>query len=394
MKIERLKLTNFRNYSQLEIELGPKINIFIGNNGEGKTNILESIYILSLSKSHRSGLEENLIKYDESISKIDGLIRRDDLLNKQSIILTRQKKQLFFNNKEIRRNSDYVSKFCIISFTPDDLEVVKGSPNVRRSLINIDISQVNNQYIKYLNEYNQIIKMRNEYLKRLNIDGNKDIRYLDILNQKMIDNAVYIYKYRFSFFDKINSYVERIFNKITGLSNLKIIYNSTLGVNCFDEEKIRKNYINKTKKNFNAELLQGQTLIGPHRDDFSFILEDKDMKLFASQGQQRMAVISLKIAEIYLFKEELKENPVLLLDDIFSEIDSSKRNKIIKYLNNDIQSILILENLKLSEYKKFSKLFEEDVYKFIDLGTCVSRRNSYGGTSPNNIDVQIKYLIS
>ena len=383
MKIERLKLTNFRNYSQLEIELGPKINIFIGNNGEGKTNILASIYILSLSKSNRSGLEENLIKYDENISKVEGLIRRDDLLNKQSVILTREKKQLFLNNKEIRRSVDYVSKFCIISFTPDDLEVIKGSPNVRRSLINIDISQINNQYIKYLNEYNQIVKMRNEYLKKLNIDGNKDIRYLDILNQKMIDNAVYIYKYRFAFFDKINNYIEKIFNKVTGLSNLKIVYNSTIGVNNFNEEKIRKNYINKIKKNFNAELLQGQTLIGPHRDDFSFILEDKDMKLFASQGQQRMAVISLKIAEIYLFKEELKENPVLLLDDIFSEIDSSKRNKIIKYLNNDIQSIITTTDLNDINIK-----YQKEAYVFNVKNNNVTKKgrlNNGRGKSRNKL---------
>ena len=359
MKIKRLKLTNFRNYSRLEIELNPYINIFIGNNGEGKTNILESIYLLSLSKSNRNGLEENLIKYDEEIAKVEGLIKRDELLNKQEIVVTKQKKQLFFNNKEIRKNADYISNFCVISFTPDDLDIIKGSPNIRRNIINIDISQLDKNYIKYLNEYNQIIKMRNEYLKKMNLDGNKDSRYLDVLNDKMIEKAIYIYKCRFLFFEKINDYIVNIFKKIANLSNLKLIYSSSININSFDEEEIKKNYLKKLKKNLNLELMQGMTLIGPHRDDFSFILNEKDMKYFASQGQQRLAVISLRIAEIYLFKKELGEYPVLLLDDIFSEIDVYKRNKIIKFLKKDIQSIITTTDLN-----DINEEFQQNAYIF------------------------------
>ena len=340
MKLKRLKLTNFRNYLSLEIEFKKNINIFIGENGQGKTNILESIYMLALTKSNRSGIEENIIKFQEDIAKIEGMIKSEDLLKKQEVILTRNKKQLFINNKEIRKSRDYISNFCVITFTPQDLEIVKGSPQIRRNMLNIDISILKNDYISYLNEFNLVIKMRNEYLKRMNLNGNTDPRYLEVINKSMIDKAIKIYKYRYQFFEKINNLLPKIYKKITNLDNLYLSFESSLHLDTFDEKILREKYAFKLKKNLNIELMQGMTLIGPHRDDFSFNLNGLDMKTYASQGQQRMAIIALKIAEIYLFKEEKGEYPVLLLDDIFSEIDIKKRNRIIKYLQEDIQSII------------------------------------------------------
>jgi len=355
MQIEHLKLTNFRNYSSHEFKFNKNINIIIGSNGEGKTNILESIYVLSLTKTNRYGLEDNLIKFNEEIAKVEGIIRRDDLIQKQEIKITKKKKQIFINNKEMRRIRDYISNFCVISFTPDDLEIVKGSPNVRRNMINIDISQLHNNYISYLNEFNQIIKIRNEYLKKMNLNGNSDIRYLDVVNNNMIEKALKIYEYRYSFFNKINQILPKVFKKLSNLDNLMIDYNASIDFKDFNVEKIRNTYESKLKKNFKIELMQGITLIGPHRDDFSFNLSGMDMKNFASQGQQRLAVIALKIAEIYLFKEEKKEYPVLLLDDIFSEIDSKKRNKIISFLLKDIQSIITTTDINDIDTKLVEK---------------------------------------
>ena len=340
MEIKRLKLTNFRNYLNIELELNPNINIFIGNNGEGKTNILESIYILSLTKSNRVGNETDLIKYGEEITKIEGIVYSNNIIKKKEIDISHRKKTLLINNKEIRRSKEYIQEFAVILFTPQDLEIIKGAPNIRRNMLNIDISQLHNKYITYLNEYNQIIKMRNEYLKKMNLNGNTDERYLDIINTEMINKAIMIYKHRFDFINKINYYLPKIFKKITGKENIKIVFDNNLGIDEFEEEKIKKLFILKLKKNLNIEMMQGMTLTGPHRDDFSFLLDEKNMKYFASQGQQRMAIISLKIAELYIFKEVLGEYPVLLLDDIFSEIDSKKRNKIVKFLKEDIQTII------------------------------------------------------
>lgn len=380
MRIEHLKLTNFRNYSSLDLDFNKNVNIFIGDNGKGKTNILESIYVLSLTKTNRYGLEDNLIKFDEEIAKIEGLIRSDDLLKKQEVHLTRKKKQIFINNKEIRRVKDYISNFCVISFTPEDLEIVKGSPNIRRNMINIDISQLQNSYITYLNEFNQIIKIRNEYLKKMNLDGNTDIRYLDVVNQGMIEKGIKIYEYRYNFFKKINELLPKIFKKLSNLENLKIKYDTSVDLDDFDYELIKKNYENKIKKNFKVELMQGVTLTGPHRDDFSFDLNGIDMKNFASQGQQRLAIIALKIAEIYLFKEEMGEYPVLLLDDIFSEIDTKKRNKIIGFLLKDIQSIITTTDINDIEEDLVKNA---NIYK-VNNNKVTERGNKNGRRKGNN----------
>ena len=340
MKIEHLKLTNFRNYDRLELDFNQNINLFIGNNGQGKTNILESIYVLSLSKSNRYGLDSDLIKFEESFAKIEGTVKNDTLIKRQEVLITKQKKQLSINGKEIRKTRDYISNFCVISFTPNDLEIIKGSPSVRRNLLNIDISQLYNNYINYLNEYNSIIKIRNEYLKKINLNGNSDYRYLDIINEKLIEKADKIYSYRFSFLEKINKFLPTVYKKITGLDNLYIKYDNSLGLSEYSKDEINNKLREKFKRNINQELMQGITLNGPHRDDFLFLLDGMDMKNYASQGQQRMAIIAFKISELYIFKDVLDSYPVLLLDDIFSEIDTKKRNKIIKFLKNDIQTII------------------------------------------------------
>ena len=345
MKIRDIKLLNFRNYDDLNLEFSDNINIIIGNNGEGKTNILESVYVLSLTKSNRYGYDNDLIKFNKEYLKVEGNVIDDDLLRKFSVSLSKNKKNVYINGKEIKKVSDYISNFCVISFSPLDLEIIKGAPSVRRNFLNIEISQLYNNYINYLNEYNYILKMRNDYLKKMNLNAMIDKRYLDIINDKLIEKAIKIYEFRFKFVEEVNSLIENIFYKITGLKSLKIYFDNSLGMGNFDESLIKKTMNDKFKKNYNQELMLGNTLNGPHRDDFKFMLNDMDMKLYASQGQQRLAIIAFKIAELFIFKRIKKSYPVLLLDDIFSEIDIKKKNKIIKYLNNDIQTIITTTDL-------------------------------------------------
>lgn len=340
MQITELKLTNFRNYESLNLKFSKNINIIIGNNGEGKTNILESIYVLSLTKSNRYGVENNLINKNKTFLKINGIVKCDDIIRNHLITMDFNSKKLFINDKEIRKSRDYISNFCVISFSPDDLDIIKGSPSIRRNLLNIDISQLYNNYINYLNEYNMILKMRNEYLKKININGNTDTRYLDILSDKLIDKATYIYNYRYLFVEMINENIEKIYHNISGLNNLKIVFSDSLNMEKYDKDLVTKRMKEKFKKNYYQELLQGNTFVGPHRDDFIFELNGENMKEFASEGQQRMAIIAFKISELLIFKKISGNYPVLLLDDIFSEIDIKKRNKIIKFLRKDIQTII------------------------------------------------------
>ena len=201
--------------------------------------------------------------------------------------------------------------------------------------------------------------MRNEYLKRLNINSFSDTKYLDIINEKMIAISIKIYYFRFFYINEINKIMPKIFYKLSGIKDLKIEYSNNLGINSYDEVKIKDILLNKYKKNLTKELMQGMTLTGLHRDDLLFLLNNQDASIYASQGQQRLIVIAYKIAELLVFKSEKGEYPVLLLDDCFSEIDIKKRNNIIKYLNNEMQVIITttdLEDISL-DLVKCAKIF-------------------------------------
>lgn len=355
MKIKNIELLNYRNYESLNLEFSDNINIIIGNNGEGKTNILESIYLLSLTKSNRYGVDQDLIKFGKESYKVSGNVEDDGLVKKYGIVYENNKKNVLINNKVIRRFVDYISQFCVISFEPNDLEIVKGSPGDRRNYLNIEISQLYNTYVLYLNDYNKLLKIRNNYLKNMNISGNMDPRLLDVINEKLIEKALVIYKYRFDYIKEINEKIGDVFKKITGLENLRVVYEHNLGVEDYDEEAIKNKLIDKFKRHFKQELMLGNTITGPHRDDFLFSLNDEDMKLFSSQGQQRMAIISFKLCELFLYQKVKKSYPVLLLDDVFSEIDIKKRNKIIRFLKKDIQVIITTTDVEDIDKKLLEK---------------------------------------
>lgn len=340
MRLKNLKMLNFRNYEDLEIEFSPNINIIIGENGVGKTNILEGIYILSLTKSSRYGDTTDLIKNNMNSATITGEVSYDNYLKKYQIYLDKFNKKVFINNQEIKKISEYISNFCVTTFMPNDIEVIKGSPSIRRNLLNIQIGVLYNIYLKYLNEYNTLLKMRNEYLKRLNVNGLADHNYLSIINQKMIDCSLKIYYYRFFYIEEINKIIGAIYKKLTGIIGLRVEYVNNLGINFYDLEKIKEILTLKYQKNLQKEIMQGMTLFGLHRDDINFVINDKDARVFASQGQQRLIVIAYKIAELLVFKKIKGEYPVLLLDDVFSEIDIKKRNNIIKFFKSDIQVII------------------------------------------------------
>ena len=346
MKLKELKIKNFRNYSEANLLLSPNINIFIGDNGVGKTNILEAIYVLSLTKSARFGTDNDLIKLGENYLSIEGLVDYDDYTKEYKIEIDKFSKRVFRNNIQIKKISEYLSEFCITSFLPNDIEIIKGSPSLRRNALNISIGVLYNQYLDYVNEYNRLLKIRNEYLKRLSINGYSDTKYLDVINSKMIDLSLKIYKFRFNYLDEVNNILPSIYKKLTGINDIHIVYECSLGIKEYDEEVIKETMLKKYKSNFYKEIQQGMTLVGLHRDDLLFLIKDNDAKIFASQGQQRLIVIAYKIAELLVFKKIKKEYPVLLLDDVFSEIDIKKRNNIVKYLKNDIQVIITTTDLE------------------------------------------------
>jgi DNA replication and repair protein RecF len=362
MKLKNLQLRNFRNYEKLELVFDDNINIFIGNNAQGKTNILESIYILAITKSHRVFIDDNLIKTGSDILKIKGTILDQDVDKIMQITISKKEKKVKINDNNIKRLSDYISNLNIIMFCPDDLEIIKGSPINRRNFLNIEIGQMFNKYLKILNEYNKILKNRNEYLKLMYINKLTDKIYFDILTEKLIDNSIEIYFYRKNFIDDINKKIEKIYKNITDNDNLHLIYNCFINDHLNDGGELKKTLMDRYNSIFKKELETGTTIIGPHKDDFTFYLGNEELKKFGSQGQQRAAVLSLKLSEIAIFYNKTKKYPILLLDDIFSELDEVKKNNLIKYINSDFQTIITSTDINDIDINiiKNSKIFYVD----------------------------------
>ena len=343
MTIRELKLKNFRNYDNLNINFGNNLNIIIGDNAQGKTNILEAIYFLSITKSNLTNNDRNCIKSGQLFTRIEGIIDSgNNGKNNLSIVVNANGKNISINKKEIKKHSDYIGNLKVVIFNPDNIRLIKDAPQNRRRFLNIEISQLSGKYIDLLNEYNIVLKQRNEYLKVVK-KGKINSVYFDILTDKLIDIAVSIYKYRVSFISNINKYISDIFKNIAGYENLLIEYNPSISFSNFDDIKncMRK----KLNESYQKELFNGTTLYGPHRDDFSFKLNESDLLIYGSQGQQKLAILALKLAEINVFYDECGEYPIVLLDDLFSELDIDKRNKVINYLNKDIQTIISTTDL-------------------------------------------------
>lgn len=358
MKISKISLINFRNYSKITISLGQNMNVFVGDNAQGKTNILEAITILALTKSHRVGVSPNIIMFNKSKCSISGNVRKNKVITKLNVEITEDTKKLSINNTNIRKVADYISNLNIIVFTPDDLEIVKGSPNVRRNLLNIQLCQLSREYLKVYNEYNKLLKTRNEYLKILFNNSLGDINYLDVITDKLIEKAIFIYQKRKEYIDLININIDKYYKEISGDNGVSVKYITNVIFDNYEYETIRKKLKHTFKKNYMKELNYGMTIYGPHRDDLYFEYKNNDLKYFGSQGQQKLAILSFKLSEIPIFKDITGDLPVLLLDDIFSELDIKKRNKLLKLISlDDVQSIITTTDLRNINKKYIDEAF-------------------------------------
>ena len=357
MILRKIKLVNFRNYKNFNIDFKKNINIIIGDNAQGKTNILESIYTLALTKSYRTTNDSNLIRLNQEKFMITGEIKDEKVFKKLSLELYKGNKVAKLNDNIVNKISDYIGNLYVILSSPDDLQMIKGSPADRRNFLNIEISQLSSNYIKKYNEFNKILKMRNDYLKLLFTNSLGDYNYLDILTSNLIDREVDIYIERKNFIDKINENLTNIYKNITNIKDLKIVYETNVEFEKFDVETIKNTLKDKYNRNQKREIAMGMTLYGPHRDDFTFTIEGNDIKIFGSQGQQKLAFIALKFSEIPIFEEKTATKPIILLDDIFSELDKTKKNKLIQYINDDYQ-VIITSN----DTKDISKKILNDAY--------------------------------
>ena len=338
MKLKKLVLKNFRNYANLAVEFSNTINIIYGDNGSGKSNLIEGIYLLALTKSFRTNNDLNLIKENEGKASVNGEIITDEKCIYQ-IDIDNDGKKVYIDNDKINKISDYVTKINIVLFNPLDTRFINDSPAFRRKVLNIEISQINKEYLNLLGDYNKILKNRNAYLKQLMINGNSSLEYLNILTNKLIEYGIKIANIRNEYINELNNFITDIYRNIFEFGELKINYKSI-----FKNKNIDK-LTDVYRRNYRKEVNYGKTLFGIHHDDFEIFLDGHNIREYGSVGQQKNSIISFKLSEVLIIKKLTSDYPILILDDLFSELDDKKINNIIKMLNKEVQTFITTTNI-------------------------------------------------
>jgi len=337
MIVKLLELSNFRNYKSLSLELNNHNNILYGDNAQGKTNILEAIYMCGTTKSHKGNKDKEIIKIGENEAHIRMIIEKESVARKIDMHLRRNKsKGVAIDGIPIKKSLELFGLINLVFFSPEDLSIIKDGPLQRRRFVDMQLSQTDKMYLHNLYNYNKIIVQRNNLLKQ--IKNNKALEEtLDIWDEQLIMYGKSIIVRRIEFVEELNEIVYEIHRKLSGsLEKLCIKYEPSISIDLF--EKKLKNVREK-------DICFGTTSIGPHRDDISFYINDIDIRKYGSQGQQRTSALSLKLAEIELVKRNIKDNPILLLDDVLSELDRKRQNYLLNSISN-IQTIVSCTGLE------------------------------------------------
>ncbi|MGV3465879.1 MAG: DNA replication/repair protein RecF [Heyndrickxia sp.] len=365
MYIEVLELRHYRNYEKLSIAFEDKVNVILGENAQGKTNVMESLYVLAMAKSHRTTNDKDLIRWDEEYAKISGRIKKTSGSFPLELIISKKGKKAKFNHIEQRKLSQYIGNMNVVMFAPEDLNLVKGSPQVRRRFIDMEIGQVSPVYLHDIGQYQKILHQRNHYLKQLQIKKQTDETMLDVLTEQFIHSAVKIVMKRFDFIKMLQGWASPIHTGISrGLESLKINYKPSIDVSEeLDSSTMLKIYEEKFASIRNREIERGVTLVGPHRDDMTFYVNDRDVQTFGSQGQQRTTALSLKLAEIELIHAEIGEYPILLLDDVLSELDDYRQSHLLNTIQGKVQTFVTttsIEGIDHQTLKEASTFFVKE----------------------------------
>ena len=353
MIVESLKLQNYRNYEYLNMNFDEKINIIYGDNAQGKTNILESMYVCATSKSHRGSKDREIIRFDNDESHIKVNVKKNDMNYRIDMHLKKNKpKGIAVNGIPIKRAVELFGILNIVFFSPEDLNIIKNGPSERRRFIDMELSQLDKIYLDCLINYNKVVNQRNSLLKEYAFSGREDIiSSLDIWYMQLVKYGNYVIKSREKFVKEINDLVKSIHTKLSGdREQLEIIYEPCVKEQDFESELVRVR---------DRDLKFKCTNIGPHKDDMCFLINGMDVRKYGSQGQQRTAALSLKLAEIELVKQIIHDTPVLFLDDVLSELDSRRQNFLLDSIGN-IQTMITCTGLDEFINNRFSinKIFK------------------------------------
>ena len=332
MIIKKIKINNFRCFSNEIFCFGPKFTIVLGNNAIGKSSIIEAIHQISVCKSFRTTEYRELIKENEDYFLVEGLVEENGRQHSLSFYADRTVKKAKINNFNFVKLSDYIGTFNVVCFSSLDFLLVKGNPSDRRKMFELVFCQISKDYLYVSNYYKKFLKDRNALLKRLILENRKQDRILlETVSEQLIFYGKQLIKFRKEFCRKLSFYAEPIHNKISeSKEQFQLLFEP-----CVDDK-----YEEKFNTAIEEDLRKGYTTIGPHRDDYIFIINNKNIMVYGSQGQQKNSIISLKLAMAELVNEIKKEAPTLLLDDVFSELDKNRQNALVKNLNPNFQTII------------------------------------------------------
>lgn len=344
--VKALELSHYRNYRHLVVDLDPCLNIFIGDNAQGKTNLMESVYLLATGRSHRTFRDTDLISWDGEEAQVKAQVESSLGSFTMRVILARnQRKRFWVGGEELRRQSELLGYVNVVLFSPDDLQLVKGSPSLRRHFIDLCLAQVSKVYRHDLVSYNKVLQQRNNLLKdSISHRGRADL--LSVWDEQLIQYGSQIMHRRALAVELMAQFAAAGHSKISGGDEiLDMCYQPFYGsmekvTSSISQGEIAEEFAKALDKHRSQELRRGTTLVGPQRDDILFEIDGKDARQFASQGQQRTVVLATKLAELEFMREEVGEYPILLLDDVLSELDFSRRSAFLETIGNKVQTLL------------------------------------------------------
>ena len=351
MIIKSIELTNFRNYDSLSLEFDKGTNILYGDNAQGKTNVLEAIYLSSITKSHKGSKDQDIIKFGENEAHLRTYLEKDVDTYKVDMHLRRSgSKVIAVNGQKLKKAAGLLGLLNVVFFSPEDLSIIKNGPSERRRFIDMELCQLDSFYLYNLNNYNKIVNQRNKLLKDIYTNYSlKDT--LDIWDSQLISYGSKIIERRVAFINQLNEIIYDIHKKLSGdKEEILIKYEPNVLIDDFEK---------KLKKNQEKDIKLKMTTVGPHRDDICIDVNGIDIRKFGSQGQQRTAALSLKLSEIELVKKITKDTPVLLLDDVLSELDSNRHKYLLDSIGN-IQTIITCTGLDdfVNDRFEINKLFK------------------------------------
>lgn len=364
MFLSSLELTDFRNYEQLVFGCSSQKNIFYGENAQGKTNILEAIFLLCFSRSFKSFTESEIVSFNKSQTSIVGHFENDVKIKRDVALhyIKGEGKKIFVDGKKINRYSELIGQFPIVLLAPEDFKITIGNPAERRKFADTLLSQISNTYLKTLQQYVRVLKQRNKLLSKAAVDGYLDEAFLVPWDENLVKFGSAIIKFRHIFVSEFSPLLSKIYMDLN-LSNESVTFSYKPSFKFNEIEEIEVFFAAELKQKRRLERLRGMTVCGPHRDDFSFKINNKELRRFGSRGQHKTALVALKMTEYYYLKRKIEETPIALFDDLFSDLDPGREERIIEKIQ-DLGQIFITTTRPVSS--QFIAEINSRQYKVVD----------------------------